>query len=361
MANQLINFSSKLMGYGILGAVLIPTGILTAQPEIVAIGAMLVAPIALIIVGAILSFAIDLFTKAANISSRSPRVVQSHYHQNAYQQQQHAYQQHYQPVNLYAQARFQPQHRQVQQLFPVYRANENYPAHHTTGNSKRFSSGPLTPVYRNHNFYSNRTSQFSNRQQYNYYSSPVMHHRTVQAQPKFVDVPYLKAANELTEYFKCPISQTPMKDPVIAKDGCTYERINIENWFRQYNTSPVTGEPMSAHDRSWLVSNKTLKSLILEYDVAVQSNWLDKFDLAKQLNGPFLFDVMTNPVVARDGHSYESSEIQEWYMRHDTSPMERSLLPEKDKTLVPNFTLKAIIENLTSLISHMPRILAPGA
>jgi hypothetical protein len=31
-----------------------------------------------------------------------------------------------------------------------------------------------------------------------------------------------------------------MKDPVVCKDGFTYDRRNIEKWFKDHNTSPVT-------------------------------------------------------------------------------------------------------------------------
>ena len=39
----------------------------------------------------------------------------------------------------------------------------------------------------------------------------------------------------------CPISMEIMRDPVIAADGHTYERADIELWFANNNTSPKTG------------------------------------------------------------------------------------------------------------------------
>ena len=38
--------------------------------------------------------------------------------------------------------------------------------------------------------------------------------------------------------FKCPITNMPMKNPVIAFDGCTYERNNIINYLRQHRKLP---------------------------------------------------------------------------------------------------------------------------
>ena len=36
----------------------------------------------------------------------------------------------------------------------------------------------------------------------------------------------------------CPISMEIMRDPVIAADGHTYERAEIESWFANNRTSP---------------------------------------------------------------------------------------------------------------------------
>ena len=41
--------------------------------------------------------------------------------------------------------------------------------------------------------------------------------------------------------FFCPISQEMMHDPVITMDGHSYEREQIESWFRRSTLSPVTG------------------------------------------------------------------------------------------------------------------------
>ena len=43
--------------------------------------------------------------------------------------------------------------------------------------------------------------------------------------------------------FVCPITQAVMEDPVMTADGHTYERAAIEQWLREHDTSPNTGEP----------------------------------------------------------------------------------------------------------------------
>ena len=55
-----------------------------------------------------------------------------------------------------------------------------------------------------------------------------------------------------------------MNDPVVAADGYTYERSEIEKWFRKgNNTSPMTNEILEFNN---LLSNKKVKILINKYN-----------------------------------------------------------------------------------------------
>ena len=63
--------------------------------------------------------------------------------------------------------------------------------------------------------------------------------------------------------FLCPITQELMADPVIAADGHSYERAEIEKWFATgKQTSPMTNSAMASQT---LVSNHGLKSQIKEW------------------------------------------------------------------------------------------------
>ena len=54
-----------------------------------------------------------------------------------------------------------------------------------------------------------------------------------------------------------------MKDPVMASDGNSYERSEIENWFKLGNkTSPKTNDIL---EYTLLIPNNNLKILINEY------------------------------------------------------------------------------------------------
>ena len=59
----------------------------------------------------------------------------------------------------------------------------------------------------------------------------------------------------------CPISQEPMKDPVVAADGHTYERSAIARWLATSDKSPLTGGVL-AHKE--LVPNYMLLSSLRE-------------------------------------------------------------------------------------------------
>ncbi|KDO27221.1 hypothetical protein SPRG_07470 [Saprolegnia parasitica CBS 223.65] len=65
--------------------------------------------------------------------------------------------------------------------------------------------------------------------------------------------------------FLCPISCEIMRDPVIARDGHSYERAQITRWFQSHRRSPVTNEELPSTE---LMPNYSLKQAILEHEAA---------------------------------------------------------------------------------------------
>ena len=63
--------------------------------------------------------------------------------------------------------------------------------------------------------------------------------------------------------FKCPISLEIMEDPVVAGDGFTYDKANIEEWLKNNSTSPITNIVMKS---KILVSNNHMFFKIREYN-----------------------------------------------------------------------------------------------
>jgi uncharacterized small protein (DUF1192 family) len=59
----------------------------------------------------------------------------------------------------------------------------------------------------------------------------------------------------------CPITHDVMTDPVMDREGNTYERSAIERWLLTHNTSPITRNPLHSHH---LVPNRALLASIAE-------------------------------------------------------------------------------------------------
>lgn len=51
---------------------------------------------------------------------------------------------------------------------------------------------------------------------------------------------------QLLRHLRCPLTKEIFVDPVIAKDGRTYEREAIKEYIKRYECSPMTGEKMDA-------------------------------------------------------------------------------------------------------------------
>ena len=58
--------------------------------------------------------------------------------------------------------------------------------------------------------------------------------------------------------FQCAL----MDDPVVAADGHTYNRVDIENWLKQHNTSPHTNEPF---EHKLLIPNIAIRRQIIAW------------------------------------------------------------------------------------------------
>lgn len=60
---------------------------------------------------------------------------------------------------------------------------------------------------------------------------------------------------------------------------------------------------------------------------------------------PITREVLQDPVICSDGHTYSRHAIEQWLDAHDTSP--KTGLPLKSKYLVPNYAIKSAIDEAT--------------
>ena len=148
-----------------------------------------------------------------------------------------------------------------------------------------------------------------------------------------------------------------MNDPVILSDGYSYERDNATKWLTKNNTSPKTGGLLS---NNHIIPNHTLKAAIDQYKEIIYKRRLnipidnldnqtievhDKnitTDIQNDFVCPISFEILKDPVVLSDGHSYERLDVTRWLSQKDISPKTGGKLENKS-IIIPNHTLKAAI------------------
>ena len=69
-------------------------------------------------------------------------------------------------------------------------------------------------------------------------------------------------AKDIPPIYICPLSMSVMHDPVVGKDGQTYERSYIEEWLKSHTTSPVSRQRL---DIDSLVPNIAVKGIIRDW------------------------------------------------------------------------------------------------
>lgn len=72
---------------------------------------------------------------------------------------------------------------------------------------------------------------------------------------------------------------------------------------------------------------------------------------------PISMDLMTDPVIGNDGHTYERAAITEWLTNHHASPMTRRPMALTD--IQPNFALRGAIERWKLANESMPSPIVP--
>ena len=78
----------------------------------------------------------------------------------------------------------------------------------------------------------------------------------------------------------------------------------------------------------------------------------------RDLRCPISLEIMTDPVIASDGFSYERASIERWLVGHRTSPLTGRPLPSS--TLVPNHRLRHVIQDLSGAMGGVPRRATDG-
>jgi Mg-chelatase subunit ChlD len=72
---------------------------------------------------------------------------------------------------------------------------------------------------------------------------------------------------------------------------------------------------------------------------------------------PITMEIMTNPVIGSDGHTYEKTAIEQWLSVHNVSPLTKA--PMNKSQLVPNIALRNTIQEFTGPKPSKKTVVAP--
>ncbi|KAK9806977.1 hypothetical protein WJX72_009234 [[Myrmecia] bisecta] len=64
-------------------------------------------------------------------------------------------------------------------------------------------------------------------------------------------------------------------------------------------------------------------------------------ELGEEMCCPITQELMRDPVIAEDGHTYDRAAMEQWLSKHDTSPMTNEALTSK--ALFPNLIVRRLI------------------
>jgi WD40 repeat protein len=124
-------------------------------------------------------------------------------------------------------------------------------------------------------------------------------------------------------------------EPVVAADGFTYEKVNIDKWLTTSDILPKTSTPLK---NNTLIPNNTLKRAIHEMVD-------DRAKFPKNFLCPITGKLYIDPVITADGETYEREAITGLFSTgNNTSPYTR--LELDNIQLLSNQTIKNAIEEI---------------
>ena len=100
----------------------------------------------------------------------------------------------------------------------------------------------------------------------------------------------------------CSLTRKVMTDPVVAADGFSYERAEMESYLKHYSVSPVTGRPLAF---TRLFPNNQLRNVIQAWHrdaghAGAGAGWTKA--ALDELRCPITMSLMKDAVMTCDGH-----------------------------------------------------------
>jgi hypothetical protein len=76
--------------------------------------------------------------------------------------------------------------------------------------------------------------------------------------------------------------------------------------------------------------------------VNINTSIIEPQEIPEHFLCPITYEVLIDPVIASDGHTYERKAIEGWFTKNDTSPNTGLALANKD--LLPNYVVKGMLD-----------------
>ena len=76
-----------------------------------------------------------------------------------------------------------------------------------------------------------------------------------------------------------------------------------------------------------------------------------------ELKDPITLNIFQDPVITADGHTYDRSSIERWFLNNNTSPLTGLVLPNKD--LIPNILVRDFVDKCRATLNLEPATIQP--
>lgn len=162
--------------------------------------------------------------------------------------------------------------------------------------------------------------------QYNKFLNEIIDNFSSPASP-----PPQKAPEGPPPHLCCPLSLDLMTDPVLAEDGNTYEREQIETWFKTSSISPLTREVLKSKK---LITNRTVRDAIEAY----------KQQTVQSLPSP-----SPSPIISRSARSSIDPQTSSSPRLSLSAPPSDTLI-ESYKDLILNLLENSSVQSNTTLV-----------
>lgn len=164
------------------------------------------------------------------------------------------------------------------------------------------------------------------------------------------------SARPFPDVFFCPITKKLLSDPVVMFHGNSYERgvikdtgcVLSEHVYPNRALKAIIEETIAINERR--ATRSVLKQIQRRLDKILERTNIISYVLMERWHRPLpdsfycpiTFSLMNDPVIDKDGYTYEKDAIVNWIWANGTSPITKTAAIVND--LYPNNAIKALIK-----------------